>query len=450
MFDDDGFILGSSSLESSGVGFAGTFDEDGLAGADEGGITGDGDTIDGVEEIVVTSFLFAKAYLIRHFGSGSAAARGVLENESVVELHALDRLFGEQVILLRFSREANNDVCRDGEIRAGVAHGIAEGEVLGLLIGAAHELKNTVTTALHGEVDMAAEFGKVGEGAHEILAKTDGVWGGEPDTFETVNFVHGFQKAYKGAASVDGGLIFTVTINDLSEKGYFLNPVGNKFTNLSDDVGGGTGAFHSSGRRNNAVGAAHLAALHDRDESRAGGAHRKVVADEVVRLFIRLYFADVCSAAKGDNGRVFQTTAQERIAKRENAVEAVCAGNDIETWNLAEKLLAAALTHAPHEAEDNPGTAHRGSAKQPHLAKCLELGFLTHRARVDEYNVGMLGIIYEFVAACEEHGSDLLGVAFIHLAAVGFDVGTGHGCMESGGNVRELGGRVNSRIRHSG
>ena len=74
MFDDDGFILGSSSLESGGVGFARTFDEDGLAGADEGGITGDGDTIDGVEEIVVTSFLFAKAYLIRHFGSGRAAA----------------------------------------------------------------------------------------------------------------------------------------------------------------------------------------------------------------------------------------------------------------------------------------------------------------------------------------------------------------------------------------
>ena len=79
------------------------------------------------------------------------------------------------VVFVGFAGEADDDVGGDGEVGPGFAHGVAEAQVFFVFVGAAHEAEDAVAAALHGEVDVAAEFGEVGVGFDEVFAEADGV-----------------------------------------------------------------------------------------------------------------------------------------------------------------------------------------------------------------------------------------------------------------------------------
>ena len=74
-----------------------------------------------------------------------------------------------------FTRESNNDVGGDGKVGACLSHVFTKLEIFLIFVGAQHELENTVTAALHGEVNVAAQFGQVSVSVHQILAESDGV-----------------------------------------------------------------------------------------------------------------------------------------------------------------------------------------------------------------------------------------------------------------------------------
>ena len=124
---------------------------------------------------MVAFFFDAQADLVGHGGGDGVAPRGVLEDEGVVELDAFDGGFGLLVVVVGFAGEADDDVGGDGEVWPGFAHGFAEVNVFFVLVGAAHEGEDAIAAALHGEVDVAAEFGQVGVGADEVFAEADGV-----------------------------------------------------------------------------------------------------------------------------------------------------------------------------------------------------------------------------------------------------------------------------------
>jgi len=89
--------------------------------------------------------------------------------------------------------------------------------------------------------------------------------------------------------------------------------------------------------------------------------------------------------------------------------------------------VAAALRHASHEPQDDIGTIGpniRGDSR--HFAERLLFSHITDTARIEKDNVrgGFGG--GEPVAFGDELSRDLLGVALVHLATVGFDVNARH------------------------
>ena len=61
-----------------------------------------------------------------------------------------------------------------------------------------------------------------------------------------------------------------------------------------------------------------------------------------------------------------------------------------------------------------------------HLADGLLLGHITHTAGVEQNHIGFGFICNDLISALGEHFGHLLGVALVHLAAVGFDLDAGH------------------------
>ena len=162
----------------------------------------------------------------------------------------------------------------------------------------------------------------------------------------------------------------------------------------------------------------------------AGG---KVVADGVLEAVFVLGVADVGAAPEGFGGWVAEAAAQEAVAELVDVVVLAGAGDDVKPRDDAEEILAAALAHAAHEAVDYPGFGVRAGAEEAHFALGFEFGFFADGAGVDEDDVGGVFIFGEFVASCQEHAGDLFGVAFVHLAAVGFDEDAGHGVVRVSG-----------------
>ena len=127
--DDDGLVLGGTSLQTIGVGFTGALHEDKLSGTDKGCIASRGNAVHDCKQVVVSRLFFTKANLVRHFCGRSTAAWRVLEDKSIVELYFLHGGASKQVILLRLAGEAHDDVSRDGKVGTGSTHGVTELEI---------------------------------------------------------------------------------------------------------------------------------------------------------------------------------------------------------------------------------------------------------------------------------------------------------------------------------
>ena len=87
-----------------------------------------------------------------------------------------------------------------------------------------HGLENPVAARLHGKVDVAGEFGQVGEGVDEVVFVADRVGRGEADALDAVDLVDGFEELDEGAFAVDfGELVAAVEVDDLAEQGDFAH-----------------------------------------------------------------------------------------------------------------------------------------------------------------------------------------------------------------------------------
>ena len=60
------------------------------------------------------------------------------------------------------------------------------------------------------------------------------------------------------------------------------------------------------------------------------------------------------------------------------------------------------------------------------LAEGLLLGGVAHGAGIEEHDVTGVLVGDDAVAASAQHGGDRVGVAFVHLAPVGFDIDAVH------------------------
>ena len=93
---------------------------------------------------------------------------------------------------------------------------------------------------------------------------------------------------------------------------------------------------------------------------------------------------------------------------------------------LGNEFRSPALRHAAHEAGHQRRAASTVAAHHAHLAQRLLLGLIAHAAGVDQHHVRVGFGARHGEAFFNEHLRHLLGVALVHLAAVGLDVNAGH------------------------
>ena len=201
-----------------------------------------------------------------------------------------------------------------------------------------------------------------------------------------------------------------------------------EMADFAHDIGDGASAFLAARIRNDAERATHVAALHDGNEGAGFVRLRNVVADGVLRAFLlgRVAHAGTAQRVGGIIHAGFQPPLEDGVHILENLVVFLRADDDIQIRQGFEKLLAARLRHAAHEAVNDVFPVAALVDQVAHLAERLLLRLIPNGASVDEHGVGLVFVSGDRVAAFGEHFSDLFGVALVHLAAVGFDVNFGH------------------------
>ncbi len=195
-----------------------------------------------------------------------------------------------------------------------------------------------------------------------------------------------------------------------------------------DDLRDGAATLFPARVRDYAEGAAHVAALHDGDEGRGVACLWQVVADGVLGI---LFLCDVANGftSHRKSGIVharLHAAFQNFIHILENLVIFLSSDNDIQMRDAVEKLLPARLRHAAHEAINDMRALPPLLAENAHFPKRLLLRLIPYGAGVDQDRVRIEFGRRERVAAFGEHARHLLGVALIHLAAVGFEINSGH------------------------
>ncbi len=99
----------------------------------------------------------------------------------------------------------------------------------------------------------------------------------------------------------------------------------------------------------------------------------------------------------------------------------------IEMRHAVEKRVAARLRHAPEKSENHFRSALGDLAHHPHFSDRLLVRHVAHAAGVEEDHVRFAFVRDRFIAARDERMRDLFGIAFVHLAAVGFNEELRHG-----------------------
>ena len=103
------------------------------------------------------------------------------------------------------------------------------------------------------------------------------------------------------------------------------------------------------------------------------------------------------------------------------------ANNEIDMRQILEERSAAHLCHAAKKTKNNVWPLVGDAAEHSHFAERLLIGHVANAAGIQQHHVRFLLAVGAFVAAGDERMRDLFRVAFIHLAAVGFNEKLGHG-----------------------
>ena len=287
-----------------------------------------------------------------------------------------------------------------------------------------HGFEDAVGSRLQRQVDVLGQFGQAAEAIDEIFAETDGVRGGEAQAFQAFDFVHRFEQLHERAAPLDlGKFVASVKIDDLAEEGDFLAAASDQFAHFADNAADAAAAFGAARVGHDAESAAHVAALHDRDEGarRDGG----MVADGFLRAGFLVGVDD--GETQVVHGRlVGHFAAEDGVDVVGHPVEFLRADHQIEVGDFREQGGAAALGHAAEEPVDGMRPLFLLTAEQAHLAERFLLGHVAHAAGVEKDDVRFAGVAGHFVTPGHEHLRDLFGVALVHLATVGFEKHLGH------------------------
>jgi hypothetical protein len=147
-----------------------------------------------------------------------------------------------------------------------------------------------------------------------------------------------------------------------------------------------------------------------------------VVADGVLGAFLGVEVNEGAGARA-----VGAELGDEVIEVVGDVVEFLGADDEVEVGEGVEEFGAAVLGHAAEDADEETRVAALAAEEVAGFAEGLLLGEVADGAGVEEDDVGVGFVFDNGVAALAQHGSDGLGVAGVHLAAVGLEEDAVHG-----------------------
>ena len=435
--EHDDLVAGRASGQAARVGLAGTFAEDFHLPADQRGVPRAGVGVDHVQEVLVARFLDLLGDLPGQRGGGRVLARGIPEHEGVVEAEAVGQGARFLVVRVRLAGKADDDVGRHRQPGPGGAQ-VRDQRLVGRRpVGPVHGAQHAVAAALHGEMDVGHQARQAREGVHQVAPEADGVRRGEAQALQALDGVDGVQELHERAAAVGAfrELVASVEVDDLAEQRDLPDPPRDEPAHLRDDFLQGARAFRAARVGHDAERAAHVAALHDRHEAAALAGPQDVLFDGALGTS---FLVDIDDAVGDGQAQVVapEVLAEQGAAAGErlvhvvgDAVELLGAHDEVDApvaGGGSQEVRAAALGHAAQEAEDDLRAVAVQVVEGAHLAEGLLFGLVAHAARVEQDHVGLGLARGHLVAARDELAGDLLAVALVHLAAVGFEKDFGH------------------------
>src|SRR5207237_225615 len=187
-----------------------------------------------LEQMVIAALFNPFVDLIRHSSRRCIAPGRVTEYESIIEFDFVDQGAGLLVIIVRFARESDDDVSRDGDSLSCIAD--LPGKI-GIFFGGispVHRLQNPIRARLHRQVEVIDQFWQAPVGVNQVFAKSDRVRRSEAKTLQTLDFVDGIEQLHKRTLIVDlRKLVTAVEVYDLTEPAHCFVAARNKL----DDFG---------------------------------------------------------------------------------------------------------------------------------------------------------------------------------------------------------------------
>ena len=332
-------------------------------------------------------------------------ARRIAERVGVVEPHRLDERQCLLEVLLRLAREPDDDVGREGDAGNGPAQRRDHLQVAVAIVAPQHPLEHARAAALHRQVHVLADRGRLGHGAEHAVAEVGGVGRGEAQPRQARHVADRAQQVGEVVLAVP------VAVDRLAKERDLRRAARREALDLAHHVVQLAAPLRATRHRNDAEGAPIIAATLDRHERRHGGLARRW---DVLVVLPRLEL---------DRGSAFAPAGPGD----ELGQPAVAIGPDdqVHLRHASEQPLPEALRHAADHAEHVAR-----SLVLLQLAEAREhalLGVIAHGAGVHKQHVCLRGVVGADIPLPTQDAEHQLGVRHVHLAAVGLDVDARHG-----------------------
>ena len=345
--------------------------------------------------------------VVGQIGRRGSRARAEDEAERRVVAHIGDELHHLLEIFFGFTWKAHDEVRAHRHVRAYRAQFAQGALVLHGGVAPFHGHQDAIAAVLYRQMQMVHQLRHFGVSVDQALGKFIGVAGGVADALDARDVRHILQQQGK-VGDVSGATHgATVGVHVLAQQRDLFDPLPRQSGHLDQHIVQGSADFFAAGVGHHAIAAVFGATLHDADKG-AGTFHAG--RWQVVKL-LNLWKADVHLRA------AFVVALVQQVRQPVQGLRAKHHVNIGRTLNDGGAFLAG---HAPPNGNfDALGLEVLHPAQ---IGEHFFLGFLSHRAGVEQDEVGLFHILGFFVALCgAKNIGHLVRVVLVHLASKRFD-----------------------------
>ena len=340
-------------------------------------------------------------------GRGRARPRAVDETEGGVVANIVDQLHHLVEVVFGFARKAHDEIAAHRQVRADGTQ-LADGAfVFHRGVAALHGHQYPVRAVLHRQVQVVDQLGQPGIGVDQALREFVGVAGDVAYALDAGDVRHVFEQRGEigDLCRVTHGA--AVGVDVLPQQRHFFHTLVGQARHFDQYIVKWPRDLFATRVRHDAVAAVLGAALHDADKG-AGAFHAG--RRQVIEL---LDFGE----ADVDLGFVQSRTFGQQVRQ---AMQRLGTEHHVNIRRALDDGRAFLAGHATAHADEHAFFLQVLDAAQ--VAEDFFLRLFTHRAGVEQDQVGFVDILGGLVALCRmQYVGHLVRVILVHLAPEGFD-----------------------------